>query len=70
MTAKLVCLEGTFSPELVERLFLQWRDDNAEQHRYTITFKDDGRAAFQFDQLKFNWFEVDPADLLRKGGQG
>ena len=26
--------------------------------------EDDGRAAFQFDQLKFNWFEVNASDLF------
>ena len=60
MTAKLVCLEGTYSPEQVEKLFIKWREENTEQHRYSLMFSDDGRAACQLDQLKFNWFEVDP----------
>ena len=64
MTILLRRLSGTFNPAEVERLFIQWRDDNTYQHQYSILFEDDGRAAFQFDQLKFNWFEVSPADLF------
>ena len=75
MTAKLVTLAGTYSPEQVEELFIKWRDENADQHRYSLMFSDDGRAAFQFDRLKFNWFEVDPMDfpieqVLRKSMEG
>ena len=63
MTAILVTLPGKYSPEQVEELFIKWRDENADQHRYSLMFSDDGRAAFQFDQLKFNWFEVDPMEF-------
>ena len=64
MTIRLHRLSGTFNPTEVEHLFIRWRDDNANQHQYSVHFEDDGRAAFQFDQLKFNWFEVNPADLF------
>ena len=75
MAVQLVCLEGTYSPEQVEKLFIKWRDENADQHRYSLMFSDDGRAAFQFDQLKFNWFEVGLMDfpieeVLRKSMEG
>ena len=75
MTAKLVTLAGTYSPEQVEELFTKWRDENADRHRYSLMFSDDERAAFQFDQLKFNWFEVDPTEfpveeVLRKSMEG
>ena len=77
MTAKLVTLSGDYSPEQVEKLFTKWRDENGDEHRYSLMFSDDGRAACQFHQLMFNWFEVDPMEfpveeLLRKslGGQG
>jgi len=55
MTAILVTFPGKYSPEQVEELFIKWRDENADQHRYSLMFSDDGRAAFQFDQLKFNF---------------
>ncbi len=64
MTVRLHRLTGTFNPAEVESLFTQWRDDNTNQHQYSILFEDDGRAACQFDQLKFNWFEVNPAVLF------
>ena len=64
MTASLHQLNGSFTPAEVERLFIRWRDDNANQHHYSVLFVDDGRAACQFDQLKFNWFEVNASDLL------
>ena len=64
MTTTLHQLSGTFTPSEVERLFIRWRDDNTHLHRYSIHFVDDGRAACQFDQLKFNWFEVSASDLF------
>ena len=64
MTASLHHLTGHFTPPQVEQLFTQWRDDNAEAHVYSFIFDDDGRAAYQFDQLKFNWFERSPSDLI------
>jgi hypothetical protein len=69
MTPQLRRLSGSFSPQQVEQLFDQWRQDNADQHRYSITFETDGRAASQFDQLKFNWFEQTPANLLKNAPQ-
>ena len=65
MSPQLRRLSGNFSPQQVEQLFWQWQQDNADQHRYSISFETDGRAACQFDQLKFNWFEVDPAVLIK-----
>jgi len=65
MPPQLRRLSDSFSQQQVEQLFDQWRQDNADQHRYSITFETDGRAACQFDQLKFNWFEETPANLLK-----
>lgn len=64
MSTAIRRLQGTFGPDQVEQLFNQWRQDNADAHRYSLVFTTDGRAACQFDRLKFNWFEVNPADLI------